>query len=127
MRDELITYSLMSPFPVLCYHSASQIYIAYWHGIPITRSYALLIAQGLTVKSWPSPQQKDYAFNEWKRAFYTHALGDQIWIGLDSDHKWGELLSKIQSNENIKKAIEDLGFKEVLAFFDTSKATVLDD
>jgi hypothetical protein len=74
MRNEA-AWSILSPTPVCVRDEITDIDICFWNGVPLTKSYALLIFSSIWMNIKPSPAQIEHANDEYIRAVNTNAFG----------------------------------------------------
>jgi hypothetical protein len=119
MRSEQ-SWSLLDPKPVLLYLSNSDEYIVYWNGITMTHTMALCMAMehfGI----WATPEMKTHMEQDYERIYYANGFQTRAWDGKVSTSPVYPYLKRIML-EHVKKVIEGREAKEVLGWFDYSKA-----
>lgn len=58
-------WSLITDTPVFLHDTAYDIHYCYWHGVQLTRSYAILIISDEFLKIYPSKFATIHAYNEY--------------------------------------------------------------
>jgi hypothetical protein len=74
-----LTWSRLSVTPVLAYHPRSHSHIAYWNGVGMTRSHALLLVNNQWQISYATPKMRELAYQEFLRAYDMGAFGSVDW------------------------------------------------
>lgn len=109
------TWSLLDPKPQLVYHAPTDVTLAWWAGIVMTRNQALAIAM-MEYSIWPTPLQKQRIHDEYVRAYRAGAFGLRDWT---SAIESGNALPYLQRclEEPLKGLNERLTAAEVLLWF----------
>jgi hypothetical protein len=119
MRSEQ-SWSLLDPKPVMLYLQELDEYIVYWNGIVMPHSMALCMAMEY-IQIWPTPEMKNAMEENYRRIYYANGFDTRAW-----DHKVEAgfvypYLKRIMG-EHLKKTLEGRDFKDVLDWFDYSRA-----
>lgn len=119
MRSEH-TWSLLDPRPVLLYLDKSDEYIVYWNGIVMPHTMALCIAME-NFGIWATPEMKTVMERDYERIYYANGFDTRAWDGKVSDSPVFPYLKRIMA-EHVKKVIEGKDARDVIGWFDYSKA-----
>lgn len=74
-RDEVLSYSILSPAPVCCYVPSAAAHVVYWRGLFMTRAHAMILVQENWIGAWPTPEMKEGALRELRRVYKLGAFG----------------------------------------------------
>lgn len=121
MRAEQ-SWSLLDPKPVLLYLPKHDEYIVYWNGIAMTHSQALCMAMEFSAKIYATPEMKTAMQKTFERLYYAGAFLTRKW---DSRLQTGGMVYESQKRwmlDHLKKHLADIETKEVLGWFDYSRA-----
>lgn len=121
MRSEQ-SWSLLDPRPVLLYLPKHDEYIVYWNGIAMTHSQALCMAMESCAGIYATPEMKSALQKTFERLYYADAFQTRKWdrrlesgsFVYESQRKWMQ--------EHLKKHVADKEPKEILSWFDYSRA-----
>lgn len=119
MRSEH-SWSMLDPKPVLLYLNNVDEYIVYWNGIAMTHSIALCMTMehfGI----WATPEMKTAMEQDYRRVYYANGFATRAWDLKVADSSVYPYLKRIMM-EHVKKTIEGKEAKEVLEWFDYSRA-----
>ena len=119
MRSEH-TWSLLDPRPVLLYLDNSDEYIVYWNGVVMPHTMALCIAME-NFGVWATPEMKTAMEKDYERIYYANGFDTRAWDGKVSDNPVFPYLRRIMA-EHVKKVIEGKEARDVIGWFDYSKA-----
>ena len=119
MRSEQ-TWSLLDPRPVLLYLDKSDEYIVYWNGVVMPHTMALCIAME-NFGVWATPEMKTAMERDYERIYYANGFDTRAWDGKVSDSPVFPYLKRIMA-EHVKKVIEGKEARDVIGWFDYSKA-----
>ena len=119
MRSEH-TWSLLDPRPVLLYLDKSDEYIVYWNGVVMPHTMALCIAME-NFGVWATPEMKTAMERDYERIYYANGFDTRSWDGKVSDSPVFPYLKRIMA-EHVKKVIEGKEARDVIGWFDYSKA-----
>jgi hypothetical protein len=119
MRSEH-TWSLLDPRPVLLYLDKSDEYIVYWNGVVMPHTMALCIAME-NFGVWATPEMKTAMERDYERIYYANGFDTRAWDGKVSDSPVFPYLKRIMA-EHVKKVIEGKEARDVIGWFDYSKA-----
>lgn len=119
MRSEH-TWSLLDPRPVLLYLDKSDEYIVYWNGVVMPHTMALCIAME-NFGIWATPEMKTVMERDYERIYYANGFDTRAWDGKVSDSPVFPYLKRIMA-EHVKKVIEGKEARDVIGWFDYSKA-----
>ena len=119
MRSEH-TWSLLDPRPVLLYLDKSDEYIVYWNGIVMPHTMALCIAME-NYGIWSTPEMKTAMERDYERIYYANGFDTRAWDAKVSDCPVFPYLKRIMA-EHVKKVIEGKDARDVIGWFDYSKA-----
>ena len=119
MRSEN-TWSLLDPRPVLLYLDKSDEYIVYWNGVVMPHTMALCIAME-NFGVWATPEMKTAMERDYERIYYANGFDTRAWDGKVSDSPVFPYLKRIMA-EHVKKVIEGKEARDVIGWFDYSKA-----
>lgn len=72
------TWSLLDPKPQLVYNAHTDVTLAWWAGVVMTRNQAMTLAM-MEYGIWPTPLQKQRIHEEYVRAYRAGAFGDRDW------------------------------------------------
>lgn len=84
MRSE-VAWTYIDPKPVFLYDPKYNIHLAFWNGISMTRSYALMIYGEIWCNMYSTESQKIAAFEEYNRAYRAGAFGTRAWDNVVQD------------------------------------------
>jgi len=119
MRSEH-TWSLLDPRPVLLYLDKSDEYIVYWNGVVMPHTIALCIAME-NFGIWPTPEMKTSMERDYERIYYANGFDTRAWDEKVSNSPVFPYLKRIMT-EHVKKVIEGKDARDVIGWFDYSKA-----
>ena len=119
MRAEQ-SWSLLDPKPVLLYLNTVDEYIVYWNGIAMTHSIALCMNME-HVGIWATPEMKTHMEKDYERIYYANGFATRAWDGKVSQSPLYPYLKRIML-EHVKKVIEGKEAKDVLEWFDYTRA-----
>jgi len=123
MRSEN-AWSLLDPKPVLLYLQSLDEYIVYWNGIAMTHSMALCMTME-HYGVWATPEMKTSLEKNYERVYYANGFKTRAWDHLVSSIPVYPYLKKIMQ-DHLNKVLEDKEAKDVLGWFNYSKARKLD-
>jgi hypothetical protein len=119
MRSEQ-SWSLLDPKPVLLYVERVDDYIVYWNGIAITHSMALcMVMEYFGV--WPTPEMKTAMEKNYLTIYYANGFDTRAWDSKVESSPLYPYLKRIMA-EHMAKVIENREARDVLGWFDYSKA-----
>jgi hypothetical protein len=119
MRSEQ-SWSLLDPKPVLLYLNSVDEYIVYWNGIVMTHTMAMCMTMehfGI----WATPEMKTHMEKDYERIYYSNGFATRAWDGKVSSSPVYPYLKRIML-EHVKKTIEGKEARDVLAWFDYTRA-----
>jgi hypothetical protein len=122
------SWSMLDPRPVLKYIPHCDDYIVYWNGIVMPHKMALCMA-GTLLNIFPTPEMKEFLKENYQKLYYANAFGTLgEWDHMVSDNTriYNMLMKYMSSHLNELKQRTDLTGKEVLGWFDYSRAKSLD-
>ena len=125
-----LTWSKLTPVPVTAYHQRSHSHIAYWNGIGMTRSHALLLVNGNWGISYATPKMKRLAYAEFLRAYEMGGFGDVKWGWEQSaDGYISGLVRWICKNNHsfFMELVQQYTAQEALAWFTSDRESIIDD
>jgi len=118
------TWSLLDPKPQLVYVARSDVTVAWWNGIVMTRSQALTLAM-MEFCVWPTPLQKQRIHEEYVRAYRTGVFGERDWrAAVESGNALPYLQRCIE--EPLKNLNERYTAAEVLQWFSPKRVRPLE-
>ena len=121
MRDER-TWSLLDPKPVLLYLKKHDEYIVYWNGIAMTHSQALNMSLEYC-GIYPTPEMKSAMRLTFQKLYYANGFKTRAWdLSVDGGDIYGA--QKNWMREHLTKHVKDKDPKEVLKWFDYSRARI---
>lgn len=123
MRSEH-SWSLLDPKPCLLYIPKCDDYIVYWNGIVMPHKMALSMAMEYSSGIYPSPEMKTVMEKNYEMLYYSNAFDTRAW---DSQVDGGLLYPYIKRlmHDHLKKILEGKDAKEVLGWFDYTRARSL--
>jgi hypothetical protein len=119
MRSEQ-SWSLLDPKPVMLYLQDLDEYIVYWNGIVMPHSMALCMAMEY-IQIWPTPEMKNALEENYRRIYYANGFDTRAWDNKVEGGFVYPYLKRIMG-EHLKKTLEGRDFKDVLGWFDYSRA-----
>lgn len=121
MRDER-TWSLLDTKPVLLYLKKHDEYIVYWNGIAMTHSQAFNLAMEYC-GIYATPEMKTAMRLTYEKLYYAEAFKTRAW---DSRVDGGDIYGALKSwmREHLVKHVKDRDPKEVLKWFEYSRARI---
>jgi hypothetical protein len=119
MRSEQ-SWSLLDPKPVLLYLSNLDEYIVYWNGIVMPHTMALCMSMEY-FGVWPTPEMKTAMEQNYERIYYANGFATRAWDSKVSSSPVYPYLKRIMA-EHMKKLLEGREARDVLGWFDYSKA-----
>lgn len=124
MRSEQ-SWSLLDPRPCLLYIPRCDNYIVYWNGIVMPHKMAMILAMEMSASIYPSPEMKTAMEEDYQMLYYSNAFDTRAW---DSTVASGMIYPYIKRimHEHAKKTIEGKDAKEVIGWFDYSRARTLE-
>ncbi|CAB4130105.1 hypothetical protein UFOVP116_272 [uncultured Caudovirales phage] len=100
MVHKALTWSLMSPIPVLFYVKQTDCYGVAWNGLLMGHKQAMQIAAYIAFNIAPTPRARQLSLNEFHRLHMSGGFGEQPWAtGVDN---WHYLSNKLVHGEFAK-------------------------
>ena len=122
MRPEH-SWSLLDPKPVLLYLKKHDEYIVYWNGIAMTHSQALCMSMEYC-GIYPTPEMKSVAQKTFEKLYYAGAFETRAWDQQVGSSEPVYSAQKKWMKDHLEKMIKDKDPKEVLSWFDYSRARI---
>ena len=119
MRSEQ-SWSLLDPKPIMLYLDTVDEYIVYWNGIVMSHTIALCLAME-HFGVWATPEMKTSMENTYQRIYYAGGFNTRAWDLKVSSSPVYPYLKRIMT-DHLKKVIEGREAKDVLGWFDYSRA-----
>jgi len=119
MRSEH-SWSLLDPKPVMLYLDIVDEYIVYWNGIVMPHTVALCLAME-HFGVWATPEMKTSMENTYQRIYYAGGFNTRAWDLKVASSPVYPYLKRIMT-DHLKKVIEGREAKDVLGWFDYSRA-----
>lgn len=117
------SWSLLDPTPVCFFDKVSNVNLAVWNGIYMTRNQAMMIACEKYMNIWATPTMKDRAWKEFSLAYHLGAFGHRNWDNIleriTSGSAHYSMLSGLLSKHLI--SMRDYQGPEVLSWFNLHK------
>jgi hypothetical protein len=131
-RADVIPWSLLNPAPLCYYHESTRSHVVYWQGVAMTRLHAMILVQEFWIQTFATPQMKMYAFNEFKRMYYTGGFGKVNWHNLNEmtqDNYMAALRKFIQRHdpERIPNLVKNYDIKEAMMWFSPNNEEIIVD
>jgi hypothetical protein len=123
MRSEQ-SWSLLDPRPVLLYIPNVDDYIVYWNGVVMPHSMALCMAMEY-IGIYATPEMKTCMEKNYSRLYYSNAFGTRAWDSKVEGSPLYPYLKRIMQN-HLKKLVEGKEAKDILSWFDYTKARTLE-
>ena len=115
------TWSLLDPRPILKYLKDHDEYIVYWNGWAMTHGQALCLAME-SIGIYPTPEMKTALQNTYERLYFAGAFGHRKWDDRVKGYEKIYDFQKRSLKDHLAKVTNDKDPKEVLAWFDYSRA-----
>lgn len=133
-REDILSWSILTPVPQCVYHQLSDSHLVYWQGIAMTRLHAMMIIQEQWINSYPTPYMKQMAYKEFLRSYWAGAFGSVIWNltleSIDTPDAYMTFLRKILVRKN-KDLFENLkaqySIKDAMLWFANSNLELLNN
>lgn len=129
MRSEA-AWSYLDPKPICLYDPKYDAHLAYWNGIAMTRTYALMIYSTTWLQIYPTDTQRQAAFDEYNRIYRMGGFGTRAWdtqIGNRSYHGFYNYLASLICKKDSKfltNLKEQYHAKQALGWFMPGKELV---
>jgi len=123
MRSEQ-SWSLLDPRPVLLYIPNVDDYIVYWNGVVMPHSMALCMAMEY-IGIYATPEMKTSMEKNYSRLYYANAFDTRAWDSKVGGSPVYPYLKRIMQN-HLKKLVEGKEAKDLLSWFDYTKARTLE-
>jgi len=124
MRPEQ-SWSLLDPKPCLLYVPKCDGYLVYWNGIALSHKIALAMAMEATAGIYPTPELKVSLEKDYQRLYYGNAFDTRAWDSIVNSGDVYPYLKKIMA-AHLKSLLENKDAKEVIGWFDYSRARTLE-
>jgi hypothetical protein len=119
MRSEQ-SWSLLDPKPILLYKENIDEYVVYWNGIVMPHTMALAMAMEF-YGIYPTPEMKTALEKNYEKIYYANGFDTRAWDQRVQASPLYPFLKRIML-EHIKKVIENREARDVLGWFDYSRA-----
>lgn len=117
------SWSLLDPRPVVFYDKKTATNLCVWNGIYMARDQALIIASAKFMNMYATPEMKDCAYLEFRRAYLGNAFGHSNWDGyFDRCHDGAHHLRTLgKMMEKHLKSMPEYKGPEVFTWFKLTK------
>ena len=115
------TWSLLDPRPVLKYLKHHDEYIVYWNGWAMTHSQALCLTMEI-IGIYPTPEMKKAMQHTFEKLYFAEAFETRAWDDRVTGYETIYEFQKRSMKDHIAKAVADKDPKELIAWFDYSRA-----
>jgi hypothetical protein len=114
------SWSLLDPKPITRYVSSVDEYIVYWNGKVMPHSMALCMTMEM-FGIYPTPEMKNALEKNYRKIYYSNGFDTRAWDKRVEQSEVYIFLKRIML-DHVKKTLEGKEAKDVIAWFDYSRA-----